>query len=60
PKPIVAMQEGWDLQVFSANAVPQEDDERANKIRDGMFLTLLVIISLLYWWGGRKSDQVIK
>jgi len=55
PKPIIAMQEGWDLQVFSTNAVPPRDDARNNKMRDGMFITLLVIISLLYWWGGQKK-----
>ncbi|NQU05212.1 MAG: hypothetical protein HQ568_03900 [Calditrichaeota bacterium] len=54
PRPIVAMQEGWDLQIFSANAVPQQDDDKDNKMRDGMFIVLLVIVSLLYWWGGKS------
>jgi hypothetical protein len=61
PKPIVAMQEGWDLQVFSTNTVPQQDNTKDNKMRDGIFITLLVVITLLFWWGsGRKKCESVK
>lgn len=56
PKPIVAMQEGWDLQVFSADAVTMQNDTEDNKMLDGLFITLIVIVSLIYWWGSGKRS----
>lgn len=60
PKPIVCLQEGWDLQVFSANVVSRKEKSRDSKRELGLFIAMVVLVSILYWWGGgvkRMKDE---
>jgi hypothetical protein len=58
PNPIVCMQEGWDLQVFSANATPQEEAENKQGIYWGAFILTMVLVSLLYWLGVSRRKKL--
>ena len=48
--PIVCLQEGWDLQVFSSNVVISQKPVNQKKLFDGFLVAALLIISLVYWW----------
>ena len=55
PNPIVCLQEGWDLQVFSANAVPAEDGS-GRQLKAGLILVaVLVLTTVFFWWGVKKG-----
>jgi len=51
PTPIVCMQKGWDLQVFSANVIPQDETENNRGERWIAFIIAVLLIKILYWWG---------
>jgi hypothetical protein len=51
-KPIVAMMEGWDLQIFSANA-NTAPDSRSTLIHWSMFGLAALLISIVWWIGTR-------
>ena len=51
PNPIVALQEGWDLQVFSSKVVKPADRERQVRRAGWGVLGALLVIGLAYWWG---------
>ncbi|HHE47192.1 MAG TPA: hypothetical protein ENL08_05790 [Bacteroidetes bacterium] len=51
PKPIVCMQEGWDLQVFSSNAVASGEPEGNRTSAVVILIAALILASLFYWWG---------
>jgi len=52
PKPIVAMMEGWDLQVFSINVVAPKSDNSTIRYW-GIYGITAFLVSLL-WWIGTK------
>lgn len=55
PKPIVAMMEGWDLQIFSANvsAKPASDSSLLHWILYGFAALIMSII----WWVGTRPNR---
>jgi hypothetical protein len=58
PKPIVAMQEGWDLQVFSANAGFEVESSRKPSRLIGFAVIGLVIV-LIYWFADYQRARPI-
>ena len=60
PNPIVCLQEGWDLQVFSTNAQAREVEEGKMKISWIIVVITFTLITILYWWGvsNRKQDKI--
>ncbi len=60
PKPIVCMQEGWDLQVFSSNAVTPEEEGRRNRKSWIEYIIALMAVTFLYWWGLSSYSRIIK
>jgi len=55
PNPIVCLQEGWDLQVFSANAVPPQDGSARRRMANIALVAALVLVTVFYWWGASRS-----
>ncbi|MDP8240537.1 MAG: hypothetical protein P9X24_15705 [Candidatus Hatepunaea meridiana] len=55
PNPIVCLQQGWDLQVFSSNAVQGSESDADDKGRNVIFIIAIVLISIVYWGGIRKG-----
>ncbi len=55
PNPIVCLQEGWDLQVFSANAVPPQDGSARRRTANIALVAALVLVTVFYWWGASRS-----
>ncbi len=60
PKPIVCMQENWDLQVFSSNAVAPEKEGRKNRKPWLAYIIALMVVTFLYWWGPSSYGRIIK
>ncbi len=59
PKPIVCMMEGWDLQVFSANAASSEEKAQSGRWLLVVFIVTAVLMTLFYWVGvGWRSKQL--
>lgn len=51
PKPVVCMQPGWDLQVFSKNAEPKTASGSGDKTSFLILGAGLLLFSIAYWWG---------
>lgn len=57
PKPIVCLQEGWDLQVFSSNAPGEDNWERSRRQARQTWMAAAALAGVIYAWGvwsGRK------
>ena len=55
PNPIVAMQEGWDLQVFSSKAVKPLAHSLMVRRTSWRLAGVLLLVGLFYWWGGTRG-----
>lgn len=54
-RPIVCMQQGWDLQVFSTNAKQKVDESSWKKGTVAITIITVLLISLVYWFGTRAG-----
>ena len=52
--PIVCLQRGWDLQVFSSNSVPPDEPTKGRRWLNVIFASALILVSLFYWWSVRN------
>lgn len=50
PNPIVCMQRGWDLQVFSTASEPEVDEPSTHKMRWVIMVLSIVLVSGIYWF----------
>ncbi len=59
PKPVVAMMEGWDLQIFSSNVQETAASESA-LFHWGLFGLTALLLSLVWWIGTRGSHSPVQ
>ncbi len=60
PEPVVCMQRGWDLQVFSSNVIAntEEDSIQINPLL--LLLIELTLVTVLYWWVLISKNKKVK
>ncbi len=51
PHPIVCMQRGWDLQVFSTRAAAPDRSDRMRSAGYRLTALMVALVTLFYWWG---------
>lgn len=59
PKPIVCMQKGWNLQVFSAKVEPSAELSALRKQGYLLLVLTVILVTVFYWWGvySRKDKK---
>ena len=57
PNPIVCMQRGWDLQVFSAAPKPETGGELDQKEQLAIMIVSIILISIIYWVGTAQRGK---
>ncbi len=57
PKPIVAMMEGWDLEIFSAAA--ESTPFTGSALFHWSLYTLAALLLSIVWWVGTKANRIL-